>query len=345
MSHPVIIVNRRAGAGAAQVDALTQQLSARLRGHGAAPTLLGFGTAGPDARDWPESLERALAAGGDRVFVLGGDGTVLAVAAELIAKPVPLAIIPLGTANLLARDLGIPLQPERAVDVLAAPSEAAVRAIDVGRVNGHLFLCASMIGLTTRLARTREAARGRGLLRTSIRLMRKTLWLLRRYPYRRVWLRVDGRSLKVKTRALVITNNPIGPVMRPYPRRDRLDTGQLGVYGVHQGPLHELPRLALRLLRGRWRDDPRFFHYQAGALHLSTRPERKLTVMNDGERLRIRTPLHYDLLPGALQVLAPCQGGGPNSGGSDDDPEQAAGERAPRPRSSGFGSLLTGGGQ
>lgn len=333
MSHAVIVVNRRAGAGASQVDVLTQRLSERLQGHKVATELIRFGDRARGALDWRRLLERALAAGTDRVYVLGGDGTVLAVAAALVDQPTPLAIIPLGTANLLARDLKIPLQPEQAVDALAELGDDAVRSIDVGRVNGQLFLCASMIGLTTRLARTREAVRGRGLIRIVLRFISKGFWLLRRYPYRRMQLFTNGKPIKVKTRALVITNNPVAEVMRPYPNRSRLDTGLLGVYGVHKGPLHELPRLVFRLLWGRWADDPRFFHYQCASIRVETGRDRKLTVMNDGERLRIRSPLQYESLPAALRVLAPPEQ-------TDSAPIGGENGRRQRPSNRGLASLL-----
>jgi diacylglycerol kinase family enzyme len=146
--------------------------------------------------------------------------------------------------------------------------------------------------------------------------------LLRQYPYRRIRIVLEDTPLQVKTRAIVVTNNPIGHAVLPYPTRDRLDTGLLGVYGVRKGPLWELPRLALRLLQGYWDDDPRIFHRYAPSLSLYTRHARRLTVMNDGERLKITTPLHYSCKPSGLAVLAPTAEAGLA--------KQAAGSRARR---------------
>jgi diacylglycerol kinase family enzyme len=303
MSQAVIVVNRRAGAGAERVDTLAGRLATRLSAEGSTPSSIVFDTSKQAPRSWPQRLQAALAAGGERVFVLGGDGTVLAVASRLLGRPIPLGVIPLGTANLLARDLGIPLQPEAAIDLLT--KHPRVGTIDVGEVNGQPFLCASMIGLTTALARTREAVRGRGPLPAAFRFARKALLLLWRYPYHRMRIRIDEQRLKVETRALIITNNPIRSVVRPNPSRERLDSGLLGLYGVRQGPLWDLPRLALRLIQGDWSQDPRIFHQQAPALCIETRHERELTVMNDGERVRLKTPLHYAIRPLALRVLQP----------------------------------------
>lgn len=305
MSHCVIVVNHRAGGGAAQIEALKWRLRERLQAAGSRTRLVDFGSGSGRAQQrWRATLAQCLAEGAERVFVLGGDGTVLAVATALISASTPLAIIPLGTANLLARDLGIPMQPEQAVDQLSAASDAAVRCIDVGRVNGQLFLCASMIGLSTRLARTREAVRGLSLARATVRLLRKAFWLLRRYPYRRLLMQLDGKPVTLKTHALVIANNPVSRWAPPYPRRVQLDRGVLGIYGVQQGPLWELPRVALNLVQGHLAQEPRIFQHQATAVRLDARYERKLTVMNDGERMRLRTPLRYECLPAALSVVS-----------------------------------------
>jgi diacylglycerol kinase family enzyme len=156
MTQAIIIVNTRSGEGRGQGHELSRRLAGRLQARGVHARSIAF-----DAHDhgpgWRQRLDDALDAGATQVFVLGGDGTVLAVAGAVLGRDVAIGIVPLGTANLLARDLGLPLDPADAVDALA---KAEVRRIDVGRVNGELFLCASMLGLTTTLARAREAARG-----------------------------------------------------------------------------------------------------------------------------------------------------------------------------------------
>lgn len=303
MSRAIIVFNPSSGSADAQGDDLQQRLTERLAERDWTATAIPFDMSRHQTGTWRAGLEAGLAEGAERVFVLGGDGTVLAVAEVLIGRQVPLGIVPLGTANLLARDLGIPLEPDEAIEALI---DAPARAIDVGRVNGAHFLCASMLGMSTAMARTREAARGAGPLLLWGRLLRKGLWMLWRYPYRRVTLVLNGRKEIVRTRALVITNNPLAPEPSLYPRRDRLDLGVLGVYGLHKGPLWELPRLALRVINGNWTEDPRIFHHALPQVRLQEKRRSRVTVMNDGERLRLTLPLHYEVLPAALMVLAPA---------------------------------------
>jgi diacylglycerol kinase family enzyme len=301
-----IVVNPRSGRSTGQADGLARRLAATLRQSGTASHRTTFD---PNAvrSGWRRELEQRLAEGADHAYVLGGDGTVLAVATAVLGRDVPLGIVPLGTANLLARDLGMPLEPERAV---AALIDAQSAYIDVGRVNGKPFLCASMLGMTTELARTREAARGLGTWRAVPRMIRKAYWLLKRYPFRHLSLVLDDDQLRLRTRALLIANNPLSPTFGLYPRRARIDDGVLGIYGVRDGPLHDLPRLVLALLAGSWASETRIFDRTARRVTIETGRPHRVTVLNDGEQCRLDTPLRYEILPRALPVLVPASGAG-----------------------------------
>ena len=319
-----ILVNPGAGGAAHKADALSLRLAEGLAGIGIKAHILVLATGGADPDGWRRDLARLLADDAlDHAFVLGGDGTVLTVATVLLGHQIPLGIIPLGTANLLARDLGLSLEPEAAVagliaalgpasresgaDPMVGPvaPAAPVRRIDIGCVNGHPFMCASMLGMTTELAKTREAARGVGTWRLLPRLARKGYWLLKRYPFRRLTLSFDDDQLSVSTRAMIITNNPVRAERGLYPGRTHLDRGVLGIYGVHEGPLSALPRLALSLIAGTWGSEPRVFSRTARRVSIDTRKPRRIDVLNDGEPCRLRTPLHYDILTQALPVLLP----------------------------------------
>ena len=113
-----------------------------------------------DAGTLPERVKQAAASGADAVVVAGGDGTVACAGHALAGSDIPLGILPYGTMNLLAKDLGLPIGDLETA--LKAIAEGNVRTIDVGEVNGHSFLCASMLGVPARLGRSREATRGSG---------------------------------------------------------------------------------------------------------------------------------------------------------------------------------------
>lgn len=298
----VIVGNPRSGqAGAA--EALMRELGERLAAAGTGSTTLPFPEVAAEP-SWRQRLDDLLDAGAERLYVFGGDGTVRTLATMVLGRDVALGIVPLGTANLLARDLGLPLTPADAVRALA---EAEVRRIDVARCNTRPFLCAAMFGMTTELARTREAARGFGTWRMLPRLLRKAYWVLKRYPFQRVRLHLDDAPLTLTTRALVVTNNPLAPRPGLYPARPELDGGRLGVYGVTEGPLHDLPRLTMSLISGTWAEEPRVFQRNCARARILTSRLLSTTALLDGERERLATPLDFDVLPRALPVLVPAQ--------------------------------------
>jgi diacylglycerol kinase family enzyme len=304
MREAVIVFNSRSGENRGSDLDLSRRVAARLLGRGVDAGVIAFDNARDRTVTWHRRLDEALDAGVRYVYAVGGDGTVLAVAQALLDRDAVLGIVPMGTANLLARDLEIPLDPMLAVDALL---EARPRRIDVGRVNGEIFLCASMLGMATTLARVRESGRGEGALRLWPRLLGKALWMLWRYPHRRIILEINGQMLTLRSRTLVISNNPLLPEAGLYPRRGRLDAGLLGIYGVREGSLRELPRVALRLLNGSWSDEPLIFHHDAPRLTVQApsarRRGRRITVLNDGERARLDLPLCYEVQPRALSVL------------------------------------------
>jgi diacylglycerol kinase family enzyme len=286
MSDNVIIVGNTRAGQASDAPALMRELEGRLAAAGTASTTLPFPEVATEP-DWRRRLDELLDAGAKRLFVFGGDGTVRSLATMVLGRDVALGIVALGTANLLARDLGLPLTPADAVAALAEAS--AVRRIDVARCNGRPFLCAAMFGMTTQLARTREAARGVGAWRILPRLMHKAYWVLRSYPFQRVRLHLDDAPLTLTTRALVVTNNPLAPRPGLYPARPVLDGAELGVYGVTEGPLYDLPRLT---------DEPDLRHLGRGAAgvpaHLQTRADTDLAaaVHDRAARRRARALRH-----------------------------------------------------
>ncbi|RVU14489.1 diacylglycerol/lipid kinase family protein [Methylobacterium oryzihabitans] len=274
----------------------------RLRERLAAAGLDVVAEPAPDA-PLPERLREAAALPGlDAVVAAGGDGTLACAAAALTGTDVALGILPLGTMNLLARDLGLPLDLDGAVAAIAA---GPVRAVDVGEVNGHVFLINSVLGMPARMARHREARRGRAGL---LDLLRFGLGLLRhlgRYPRVRAGLRYGVASREVRFRILAVVNNDYREGVGQVLRRASVDGGTLTFYLVERLSAARLVRLGLGFAVGEWRGLPDLERHAVGDLTVTSR-RRRLRVMNDGEVLLLAPPLRYRLRPGALRVL--CAG-------------------------------------
>lgn len=253
-----------------------------------------------DAGSLPDRVRMAAESGADAVIVAGGDGTVACAGQALAGREVPLGILPFGTMNLLARDLGLPIDDLAAA--LQAVSQGKVRAIDVGDVNGHTFLCASMLGLPVRLGKTREEARGGGA-RLWSKMAAVGLRLLRRGGRMRAQMRLDGKPMRLRASSLTISVNTVDESSGRSFGRTRLDGGQLGVYVIERLGLREALRLLLRMVLGRWRNDEAVRERTAKCVELETR--KRLLVMNDGELVELAPPLRYEVRPGALKVLVP----------------------------------------
>lgn len=237
------------------------------------------------------------------VWVMGGDGTVLALASITAKLNIPLGILPGGTMNLLARDLGIALDIRSAIQQLLT---ASVTYIDMAEVNGQPFLCSSNLGVTTRITQCREE------LRHTHRWIRWPLvgWHLFKYllvyPSMHIHVELnDGRSQRWHSRAVLISNNLLSGTDWLIPQRAKLDQGVLGVYVTHGDSFWTLPRLAFKTMTGDWQEDDELEVFQTQHVVIKFRLKRKINLMFDGEIKRFKTPLDYRLKPAALPVLKP----------------------------------------
>lgn len=253
----------------------------------------------------PERLTRAARSEGVTVVaVAGGDGTLNCAAGMLAGSGVALGILPLGTMNLLAKDLGIPRDLDAAIALLRT---GRPRAVDVGEVNGAVFLINSVIGMPARMARHREGRRGRRLGPLGLlRLVLATLRHLGPYPRLRSTVTLGGRRERVRLRLLCVVNNDYAEAPGKILERERVDGGRLTLYIARRLPPWRLARLALGFATGTWRGVPGLERHEASGLAISA-GRRALRVMNDGEIRLIASPLRYRLRPRALTVIVPAE--------------------------------------
>lgn len=256
-----------------------------------------------DAGDLPARVALARDAGADAVVVIGGDGSIACAAQALVGSDTPLGILPSGTMNLLARDLGIPIGDlPAAIGVL---SQFNARRIDVGEVNGRVFLCGCMVGLPTRLGQVRESGRGGPLLQSWVRFAAAALRLFRTYRPLRLTLSIPGRDWRVRTPAMLLTVNPLSDGTGRQMGRSSLDRGILAAYVFSRLKLIDVLRIGLPAMIGRWTGDDAIDEFEMTQLSIDChRPAMR--VMNDGEALLLETPLEFRVRPAALIVLAPA---------------------------------------
>jgi diacylglycerol kinase family enzyme len=246
-------------------------------------------------------FEDAAKRGYDALIVGGGDGSVNAAAAALLGKKTALGILPLGTVNRLARDLGLTADVDAALLLLA---EAEPRQIDVGEVNGHIFLNNSFIGLPPMVTERRAKLRGRPLgerLRGYAALPGEVA-----RGARRLAIVIDDDEAARAHRALtvVVSNNAYSEGPNLIPKRRALDEARLGLYVSRHRTLMQTVWLLLRASLGLWKGDPDLETRELEKLTIRSNSKR-LRVVNDGELLWLDTPLCYSIRPKALTVLVP----------------------------------------
>ena len=291
MKHVLVLLNARAGTlidiGATrvveQIEAALQPQCQRLDVRLLAP------------RDLRKAIADAAIGNHDTVVIGGGDGSVSAAVAAFSGSDKVLGVLPFGTMNLLARDLGMPPDPQAAIAALA---NAAPRRIDLAEINGRPFHTLSGLGFFSHMARAREEIRGHPLGRLASVVLAWLRALRRTTPFS-IDVVIDGRRERVTALAALVTNNRLAPDWR----RPRLDDGLLEMHIVEDhGALTKL-KAGAALLTGSWRDEPGIRNLAARDITVASR-RRHTHAATDGELARERLPLRYRALPGSLTVLS-----------------------------------------
>ncbi|MDB5539194.1 MAG: hypothetical protein JWQ89_921 [Devosia sp.] len=253
-------------------------------------------------RPFAERLNTARSTSAPILLAAGGDGTATALAEVTVDTGRTLAVLPLGTANLLARDLSLPLTLE---DWFKALDDMVPRKIDVGEVNGRLFLHKVVIGAVPGIAAAREQLRGRKDLGAMIGFL---LHFVRRLSrIRRFAAEVTpshGEPHIERVQSIAVANNDYAEGLGQVFHRSRLDAGTLSLYLLRQLTLRDAMRLAAGMLMGNWRNDDVLEIENVRAVVVRTR-WRRVRAMVDGEIESLTGPLRFRIRPLALTILAP----------------------------------------
>jgi diacylglycerol kinase family enzyme len=293
----VVLLNAAAGSVAPRrVDETTGRIGAAFAEAGLPAEVRSLGYSHLEAE-----VRATAKARPDALVVGGGDGTLSTAAQSLAGSGVPLGILPLGTRNHFARDLGLPADLTAAVRVIAA---GHVRRVDVGEVNGRVFINNCSLGVYADLVRDRETQEEREDRRRSTAQMRAIWGALRRFRVRTVTLTASGRVWRVTTPLVFVGNNRYE--LRSLARGGRpvLEAGQLWVSVARTAGRFGIVRLAGRALVGRLDRARDFETISATELEIRTR-RRHLRVAVDGEVVAMRSPVRFRARPRALAVFAP----------------------------------------
>lgn len=255
------------------------------------------------------AIRRGLNSRPDVLVVGGGDGSLHSTINQMGENSsVALGILPMGTMNLTARDIGLPLDPVEAAKALA---RGYIGQIDVAALGTTRFLNAAVLGFYPWMVMDRERARRRRGLSKWVAMTRAG-WraLFRRHEIEiEVALDIDtGETSRMRTPLLVVANNRFQDGAGPVPSKASLTDGELAVYVAEAaGPL-ALLRLAVAVAAGRWESAPGLHFLPCRALTVSSRRRKRVRIALDGEIRYVHPPLEFCIQERLLPFLMPAAG-------------------------------------
>jgi YegS/Rv2252/BmrU family lipid kinase len=290
-----VVLNAASGQGRAQKVATRLEQIFRAAGREAHIVLARDGT------ELRSALRRAVEIGCETLVAGGGDGTVNIAASGVVSGEIVLGVLPLGTLNHFAKDLGIPLDPEQAAQVIV---DGGWCRVDTGEVNGRVFLNNSSLGVYPLIVRLRE--RYRATLRGKwIAAFWAALTVMRRNPFMAVKLHVEGQEMIRRTPLLLVANNEYRTTGIHAGTRESIVDGKLALYVLKAERRQGLLRLAFKtLLEGAARVQELDL-FRVEQISVET-PRRRLQVALDGEVVALESPLLYEIRPRALKVHVPA---------------------------------------
>jgi diacylglycerol kinase family enzyme len=299
MSRYLLLFNRSSGGNDRGLDAreVCEMVETAFReaGHEISSRIVE-----PNAMD--ATLEQAVAEAPDGIIIAGGDGTVSAAARHLRGTPIAMGIVPMGTFNLAARDLGVPLDMKEAAHFLA---HARPIAVDVLDVNGHACLCTTILGFYPEFAKAFEKRDHGG------RWWRKALKLLTSLPrtfsearaLRLVW-KHDGREGRARTKFSSFVPGRYKAATGIVPLRTDFRSGTMTAYIGHQRSGAAAMHGMFDYVFGRQEKNDELTIFKTPRIEITASGRRHAMVMIDGEILRMPFPLVLSIQPGHLNVLA-----------------------------------------
>ena len=253
----------------------------------------------PQGAPSDEWIDR-IAARADVLAAAGGDGTVSTIAAAAARTGTALAVIPTGTLNHFARDAGIPIDLDAAMAVIGDRGE---RAMDIGDVNGHLFLNNVSLGGYPRMVHERTALERRGRSRpvAAAVAIARTWWRLGKLT---TALEIDGREMIRRSPFIVVGNGRYTLSGLSLGRREEISDGRLSLYVAPATGRIGVLALPLRALTGTLERYEQFETLSADRIAMRF-GRRHIECAIDGEVRSLESPLGFSIRRAALRVMVP----------------------------------------
>ncbi|MEX0685888.1 MAG: diacylglycerol kinase family protein [Balneolales bacterium] len=246
-------------------------------------------------------IKKMIAKGIDVLVIGGGDGTISTAAKLVKDSDIILAVLGLGTRNHFARDLGIPKDPIEAIKLL---DKLNVRQIDLGEVNGNIFINNATMGFYPQIVKERDDKTEKHGWRKWQAHIVAAFFVLWRFPKIRLIVQGENSRDHYYTPLLFVGNNEYQNGILSNSSRSTLNGGHLWVCTVHATGIWSLLRMAWQLttkgIQGVQNIETRLVS------SITVRPnKRKVTVAIDGENKKLHSPLRFNIIKKGLRVVVP----------------------------------------
>ncbi len=253
------------------------------------------------AGDAIQFTKTAVKEGVDAIAAYGGDGTLMEVVSGMIGSDIPLIILPGGSSNVLANELGIPKDLKDACALISQPSPN-FRSIDVGQYNSHYFVTGISIGFGADLVKgaDRETKNRIGILAYFI----SAAAAIKKLKLAHYHLKIDGNEHEFQGLTCIVNNaGNLGFTRISLDKHIDVSDGLLDVIVVRKSNLSLLKLIIVTLVKGQRPDNFELVeHWQGKEISLSS--SRKQVVQCDGELIE-NIPHHIKVIPAAIRILVP----------------------------------------
>lgn len=257
-----------------------------------------------EGADMPAMIDRLAGENPHGLIMGGGDGTAVCAAEQLKGRDIPFAMLPLGTMNLLARDLG---SAQTLEETMARFEGFVDDRIDYGLVNGRIFLCAAVVGFVPEGAVVREELREAPSLGTLTQFLTLIANGIAGKTRHQLYLKScpEDKPYEINTTALVISNNGYEQNTKEIGGsflRSNLKGGKLAVYSAAPRDMMDGLKMALSMWQGEWQDHESIRSFETSGLIVESR-EANMQVSIDGEPQEMQSPLTFTIERQAIPVL------------------------------------------
>jgi len=228
------------------------------------------------------------------ILVGGGDGTIRTAAQYCINTSSTLGVLPLGTLNHFSKELGLPQNPKEMIDSIQKNNTVK---IDVGTVNGYVFVNNSSIGFYPQFAKKRDLY---------TRIYNKWLSYIPSFIYslkkhRTISFEIKSKHLNcsLRTSFLMVSNNLYSYEFPVTFKRKSFQEAQLGLYFLKKGNIR-----LLKIIKHLFTNDSQFeIHQSKSPIELHFSNKKEITISLDGDTQKVNVPLIFEIVPKALTIL------------------------------------------